>query len=115
MAVKKRPAAKACKKKPACEGNASDGSGSRSASSASHEPSPTAASRLRERHPEIGKLPGEPRALEDMKNVEDQGVFTYLVFLHAMPAKASLAHVSYINPMPAKASPVKVVHVHDGL
>ena len=50
-----------------------------------------------------------------MKNVEDQGVFTYLVFLHAMPAKASLAHVSYINPMPAKASPVKVVHVHDGL
>ena len=115
MAVKKRPAAKACKKKPACEGKASDGSGSQSASSASHEPSPTAASRLRERHPEIGKLPGEPRALEDMKNVEDQGVFTYLVFLHAMPAKASLAHVSYINPMPAKASPVKVVHVHDGL
>jgi len=42
-------------------------------------------------------------------------VFTYLILLNAMPAKALQAHVVYVDPLPAKASPVKFVYVHDGL
>ena len=112
MPAQKKPSSNVVKKKPAGKTNASDGSDSDSPRTASREESPTAESMLRERHPEVERSPGKARALENLK---DQGVFTYLIVLNVMPAKALQAHVVYVDPLPAKASPVKFVYVHDGL